>query len=81
MSPTEDTTLPRREELHPFGALMNDYFAYAVDNDHCTRWKWARFHVEPNFEALFPPLQQDIRFFHPPIPAPPWAFLTVSLPC
>jgi hypothetical protein len=22
----------------------------------------------------------DIRFFHPPLPAPPWAFLTVGLP-
>jgi hypothetical protein len=32
-------------------------------------------------QLLFAPLQSDLRFFHPPLPALLWACLTARLPC
>jgi hypothetical protein len=35
---------------------------------------------EVMLQPLSPSLQSGLRFFHPPLPALPWAFLTVSFP-
>ena len=70
---------PPKGKLHPFGVIEENYFVYVAVNDYCTRWKSARFRVETNLESLSQPLQQGVRFFHPPIPAPPWASLTSCL--
>ena len=43
-------------------------------------WKSAPFRTKANFEPLFISLQNDIRFFHVPIPALSTVLLTVNLP-
>ncbi|MQA38813.1 hypothetical protein GEV02_11665 [Rugamonas sp. FT29W] len=49
-------------------------------HDYFTRWKSAPFQVGTNFESLSAPLQNGLRFFHPPLPANSSARLAVHLP-